>query len=76
MTLQLLLEEFGKWLNASVDATMEQRDKYFAVVYNESQRLMQLPGSPLKVKTFILLISKSDRFPGNTRLAARRSLFC
>ena len=45
----MLLEEFGKWLNTSVNATMDERNKYFGVVYNESQALIDLPGSPLKV---------------------------
>ena len=47
-TLQVILEEFGKWLNASVNATMAERNRYFGVVFNESNRLI-LAGSNLKV---------------------------
>ncbi|CAL8463534.1 g3068 [Coccomyxa elongata] len=45
---QLILEEFGKWLNSSVNATMDQRNKYFGIVYDESETAVSLPGSPLK----------------------------
>ncbi|KAK9917687.1 hypothetical protein WJX75_007185 [Coccomyxa subellipsoidea] len=44
----LILEEFGKWLNSSVNATMEERNKYFGIVYDECQNNMDLQGSPLK----------------------------
>ncbi|EIE27597.1 glycoside hydrolase [Coccomyxa subellipsoidea C-169] len=44
----LILEEFGKWLNSTVNATMEQRDKYFGIVYDECENNIDLPGSSLK----------------------------
>jgi len=47
--VQLILEEFGKWLNSSVGATMEERNKYLSIVYNETQMLINTPGSTLKV---------------------------
>ena len=47
--VQLILEEFGKWLNSSVKATMEERNKYFGIVYDETEIAASLPGSPLKV---------------------------
>jgi len=46
--LQLLFEEFGKWLNATADATMVERNDTFATVFAESQRIMDQPGTSLK----------------------------
>ncbi|KAK9837439.1 hypothetical protein WJX81_002398 [Elliptochloris bilobata] len=43
----VILEEFGKWLNASVNATMAERNHYFNIVFNESNRLIAA-GSNLK----------------------------
>ncbi len=53
MRVQLILEEFGKWLNSSVNATMDQRNKYFGIVYDEVETAASLPGSPLKVNAQI-----------------------
>ena len=47
--LQLLLEEFGKELNATLNATMAQRNQYFSVVFNETSALINAPNSTLKV---------------------------
>ncbi len=46
---QVILEEFGKWLNASENATMAERDRYFGVVFNESNGLIAA-GSSLKAR--------------------------
>jgi len=46
---QVILEEFGKWLNASENATMAERDRYFGVVFNESNGLIA-SGSSLKAR--------------------------
>ena len=46
--MQLLFEEFGKWLNASVGATMVQRDEIFATIFDESEQIMNQPDSALK----------------------------
>ena len=45
---QLLLEEFGKELNATLNATMAQRNLYFSIVFNQSNGLFDQPGSTLK----------------------------
>lgn len=46
----MILEEFGKWINATVNATMAERDRYFSIVFNESNQLIT-DGSSLKVRT-------------------------
>ena len=46
--MQLLFEEFGKWLNASAGATMVQRDQIFATIFDESEQIMNQPGCALK----------------------------
>ena len=46
--MQLLFEEFGKWLNASADATMVQRDETFATIFDESTQIINQPGSALQ----------------------------
>ena len=46
--MQLLFEEFGKWLNASANATMVQRDEIFATIFDESEQIMNQPGSALQ----------------------------
>lgn len=46
--LQLLFEEFGKWLNASANATMADRNATFATVFDEAEQIMDQPGSSLK----------------------------
>lgn len=51
LCVQLILEEFGKWLNSSVNATMDERNKYFGIVYDECQSNMDLQGSSLKVRS-------------------------
>ena len=48
MDMQLLFEEFGKWLNASAGATMVQRDEIFATIFDESEQIIDQPGSALK----------------------------
>ena len=48
VNMQLLFEEFGKWLNASANATMVQRDEIFATIFDESEQIMNQPGSALK----------------------------
>lgn len=47
--MQVILEEFGKWINATVNATMAERDSYFNIVFNESNQLISA-GSSLKVR--------------------------
>ena len=46
--MQLLFEEFGKWLNASANATMMDRDETFTTIFDESQAIMNRPGTALK----------------------------
>ena len=46
--MQLLFEEFGKWLNASAGATVVQRDEIFATIFDESEQIIKQPGSALK----------------------------
>ena len=46
--MQLLFEEFGKWLNASANATMVDRDATFTTIFDESQAIMNRPGTALK----------------------------
>lgn len=46
--MQLLFEEFGKWLNASANATMVDRDETFTTIFDESQTIMNRPGTALK----------------------------
>ena len=48
MFLQLLFEEFGKWLNASANATMVERNDTFATVFDESEKIMDKPETSLK----------------------------
>ena len=43
------MEEFGNWINATVNATMAERDSYFNIAFNESNRLITA-GSSLKVR--------------------------
>lgn len=44
----MILEEFGKWLNVTLNATLEQRMKYLHIVYDEVNRNIQ-QGTPLQV---------------------------
>ena len=46
--MQLLFEEFGKWLNASANATMVDRDETFATIFSEAEAIMNRPGTALK----------------------------
>jgi hypothetical protein len=46
--LQLLLEEFGKWLNATVKADMPERNKYFSIVFDEVNKQINA-GTYMKV---------------------------
>lgn len=47
-SLQLLLEEFGKWLNATVKADIPERNKYFSIVFDEVNRQINA-GTYMKV---------------------------
>lgn len=47
----LLLEEFGKWVNLTLKADVAQRDKYFKVIYDETEKALADPGNPLKVRS-------------------------
>lgn len=49
MRAQVILEEFGKWLNESANATMADRDRFFAAAFNESNALIAA-GSNLKAR--------------------------
>ena len=46
---QLLLEEFGKEQNLTLNATMVQRNLYFAAIFNATSALINAPDSTLKV---------------------------
>ncbi|CAK0739538.1 hypothetical protein CVIRNUC_001174 [Coccomyxa viridis] len=59
----LLFEEFGKWLNASVGATMVQRDEIFATIFDESEQIMNQPDSALKGLGFWELVADGQEAP-------------
>ncbi|KAK9815739.1 hypothetical protein WJX72_008765 [[Myrmecia] bisecta] len=44
----LLLEEFGKIINSTLGADMQQRDLFFAIVFDEVNKQIVAPNSPLK----------------------------
>ena len=46
--MQLILEEFGKWLNVTQGATLAQRGQYLSIVYDEVNRNIE-QGTPLQV---------------------------
>ena len=46
--MQLLFEEFGKWLNATANAGMVERDAAFTTVFDASEAIMDQPGTALK----------------------------
>jgi mannan endo-1,4-beta-mannosidase len=48
----LLLEEWGKWVNASADATEEDRLTFMKIVFDEVEEFMSEPGSPLQGSMF------------------------
>lgn len=48
----LLLEEWGKWVNISAKATQEQRYQFMSQMFEEIERVMSEPNSPLQGSLF------------------------
>ncbi len=71
--LQLILEEFGKWLNVTQGATLEQRRQYLSIVYDEVNRNVE-QGTPLQVSS-VGLCSLESAFSDLT-LASSKSFRC
>lgn len=40
--MQVVLEEFGKWIKAGTSATLAERDTFYQAVYQEVQNVRQL----------------------------------
>ena len=41
VTVQVILEEYGKWINETTNSTMAQRNEYYAAIVNEAESLMR-----------------------------------
>ena len=39
--VQVILEEYGKWINETTNSTMAQRNQYYAAIANEADTLMR-----------------------------------
>ena len=39
--MQVILEEYGKWINETTNSTMAQRNEYYAAIANEAESLMR-----------------------------------
>ena len=48
----VILEEWGKWLNASANATLEERSRFMAAAFADIKELMLQPGSALQGSLF------------------------
>ena len=48
----MLLEEWGKWVNESADATLADRSAFMKIVYEEVEAAMADPASPLQGSAF------------------------
>ena len=48
----MLLEEWGKWVNESADATLADRSAFMGIVYEEVEAAMADPASPLQGSAF------------------------
>lgn len=48
----IILEEWGKWINLSANATVQDRNTYMASVYDQIKSIMSQPGSPLQGSLF------------------------
>ncbi len=48
LLLQVILEEFGKFINATVGADMNQRNQYYGIIFDEINKLTDA-GKPIKV---------------------------
>ena len=46
--LQVILEEFGKFINLTVGADMAQRNQYYGIIFDEINKLTDA-GKPIKV---------------------------
>ncbi len=45
---QVILEEFGKIINATIGADMAQRNQYYGIIFDEINKLNDA-GKPIKV---------------------------
>ena len=45
---QVILEEFGKFINTTVGADMNQRNQYYSIIFDEINKLTDA-GKPIKV---------------------------
>ena len=48
LLLQVILEEFGKFINATVGADMNQRNQYYGIIFDEINKLTDA-GKPIQV---------------------------
>ena len=48
----VILEEWGKWVNESADATLADRSAFMGIVYEEVEAAMADPASPLQGSAF------------------------
>lgn len=48
---QVILEEFGKFINATVGADMDQRNQYYGIIFDEINTLTDA-GKPIKASLF------------------------
>ena len=48
---QVVLEEFGKFINATVGADMDQRNQYYGIIFDEINTLTDA-GKPIKASVF------------------------
>ena len=39
--VQVILEEYGKWINETTNSTMAQRNEYYAAIVNQAESLMR-----------------------------------
>ena len=53
--MQVILEEFGKFINLTVGADMAQRNQYYGIIFDEINKLT-VAGKPIKVCSCTLLM--------------------
>jgi hypothetical protein len=67
---QVILEEFGKFINATVGADMNQRNQYYGIIFDEINKLTDA-GKPIKVSLLSSSISACARVRACVRPCVR-----
>ncbi len=67
---QVILEEFGKFINATVGADMNQRNQYYGIIFDEINKLTDA-GKPIKVSLLSSSISACARVRACVRSCVR-----